>query len=89
MNTEELELNFEECESHQGPLRGNDGWSLVKVVMPLLRLDANLPVFTKACSVEAKGHLIFSKKAQRHNHSSPLNQQVRCCCYCSISYLQT
>ncbi len=40
-------------------------------LIPLLRFDANLPVFTKACSVEAKGHLIFSKKAQRHDHSSP------------------
>lgn len=33
MNTEELEVNFEKCESHQGQLRGNDGWSLVKVVI--------------------------------------------------------
>lgn len=32
-------------------------------LMPLLRFDANLPVFTKACSVEAEGHLIFSKKS--------------------------
>lgn len=33
MNAEEIEDNFEECESHHGQLRGNDGWRLVKVVI--------------------------------------------------------
>ncbi len=36
-------------------------------LLSLLRFDANLPVFTKACSVEAEGHLILSKNSQRHD----------------------